>query len=26
MQTELADFMKDTPDGEEAAAIIGRCR
>ncbi|MCP5322272.1 MAG: glycolate oxidase subunit GlcF [Pseudomonadales bacterium] len=25
MQTELADFMKDTPDGEEAAAIIGRC-
>ena len=25
MQTELADFIRDTPDGEEAAAIIGRC-
>ncbi len=25
MQTNLADFIRDTPDGEEAAGIIGRC-
>ena len=25
MQTRLADFLRDTPEGEEAAAILGRC-
>jgi glycolate oxidase iron-sulfur subunit len=25
MQTRLADFVRDTPDGQEAAAILGRC-
>lgn len=25
MQTTLADFLRDTPDGEEAKAIIGKC-
>jgi len=25
MQVRLADFLRDTPDGEEAAAILGRC-
>jgi glycolate oxidase iron-sulfur subunit len=25
MQTRLADFVRDTPEGQEAAAILGRC-
>jgi glycolate oxidase iron-sulfur subunit len=25
MQTRLADFARDTPEGQEAAAILGRC-
>jgi glycolate oxidase iron-sulfur subunit len=25
MQVRLADFLRGTPDGEEAAAILGRC-
>jgi glycolate oxidase iron-sulfur subunit len=25
MQTRLADFVRDTPEGREAAAILGRC-
>ena len=25
MQTRLADFLQGTPEGEEAAAILGRC-
>jgi glycolate oxidase iron-sulfur subunit len=25
MQTTLADFIRDTPDGREAAEILGRC-
>lgn len=25
MQTTLADFLRDTPDGEEAKSIVGKC-
>jgi glycolate oxidase iron-sulfur subunit len=25
MQTTLADFVRDTPEGDEAAAILGKC-
>jgi glycolate oxidase iron-sulfur subunit len=25
MKTQLADFIKDTPEGKEAAEIVGRC-
>jgi glycolate oxidase iron-sulfur subunit len=25
MQTNLADFVRDTPDGQEAAEILGKC-